>query len=113
VARELFEEAGLVAKSFERKVGRDYVFPVRRLRIEKFTFIVEVERMDVVRLDPNEHQNYLWATEEECRRMGLGDLPKRAVKAGSEGEFTFPKQKEIVLEGFKVRKEMKERKASA
>jgi hypothetical protein len=40
-------------------------------------------------------------------------LPKRAVKAGSEGEFTFPKQKEIVLEGFKVRKEMKERKASA
>ncbi|OAP64290.1 hypothetical protein AYL99_00262 [Fonsecaea erecta] len=107
VARELWEEAGLVATSIGPLVGQGHFFLSRSGKsICKFEFLVEVEGGDgspagvlQVRLDPNEHANYVWATEEECREG-------RAKRENIELVFTTRQQKETLLEGFKIRKEL-------
>jgi hypothetical protein len=51
-----------------------------------------------VKLDPNEHQRYLWVSEEECRSH-------RVERDGAlvEIKFTRPAQEETVLAGFRLR----------
>ena len=120
VARELHEEAGLVAKSIDavvRPEGRLFTISQGR-RVCKFEFVVAVEREGEgeggggdgmvgwnVKLDPNEHQAYVWATEEECRnekvRDGDGEVEIR---------FTTEEQKEIICEAFQLRKAWEARK---
>lgn len=90
VVREVFEETGLAVKNIKGPVEHDdgdrlegfqggYLFHTRRgSRIVKFTFVVEVEDPDTVRLDPEEHQDCVWATEEECR-------VKRAARTDAQG----------------------------
>ena len=101
MAREVWEESGLVVSSVGRKIGsaEGHVFFSRRgLRICKFTFEAEVESSEPVRLDPNEHQNHLWVTEEECQN-------RKAERDGTviEIKFTTPAQEADILEGFRIR----------
>ena len=111
VARELWEESGLKIKRVERLVGLGgedgYVFETRRgLKVRRFSFVVDVELngdgKGEVTLDPDEHQRFSWASEEECRR--------KKVESGGEVvaiEFTTEAQEKIIMEGFQLRKEAK------
>jgi 8-oxo-dGTP pyrophosphatase MutT (NUDIX family) len=102
VARELWEEAGLTAARIGPRVGESYVFVSRSGKVvRKFNFVVEAERgvgerLDV-KLDPEEHQSYVWAGEEEVRARRVGDV---------ELVFTTAEQEAVVLEAFRVRREM-------
>lgn len=95
--RELWEESGLVAASVKASVGGEQVFFSRRgMRITKVNFEVEVdggrgEKPPVVKLDPNEHEAYLWVTEEEARAGRQGEVEVR---------FTTRGQEEVIWEGF-------------
>ncbi|KAI1259092.1 NUDIX hydrolase domain-like protein [Xylariaceae sp. FL1019] len=72
--RELWEEAGVRAVSVDALIGEGYGFFSRRgALIWKFAFIVTVETHDV-KLDPNEHQSFVWATEDEVRAKKCGDI---------------------------------------
>jgi 8-oxo-dGTP pyrophosphatase MutT (NUDIX family) len=105
VARELWEETMLVARSVGPMVGEGYTFKTRSGKmVRKLNFIVEVERRDgdgdggsnfEVRLRPEEHQGFVWATEEEVRACKVGD-----VEIG----FTKPEQEAVVLDAFAVLK---------
>ncbi len=99
--RELREESGLIAKHVRRKVGV-YEFVHEGEVWWKVSFEVEVEGMDV-KLDAEEHQAYLWVSEEECRR-GVVGVGKREIKL----EWTSEAQLKLILEGFQLRREGKE-----
>ncbi|KAK0703874.1 NUDIX hydrolase domain-like protein [Lasiosphaeria miniovina] len=108
LARELWEESGLLLRAVVRQVGEPHLFATRRgLRIAKFTFEVQVEgeggALPQVTLDPNEHVRFLWATEEECRRhrVAVGDGGEEVVDI----EFTTKAQFEDILLGYRLRRE--------
>jgi len=102
VARELWEEAGLTAVSIGPQVGGCQFFFSRSGKlVGKFNFLVDAEKdaggkLDI-KLDPSEHQNYVWAAEEEVKARKVG---------GIELEFTTKDQEAVVLEAFRVRREM-------
>ncbi|KAI9771039.1 MAG: hypothetical protein M1839_002975 [Geoglossum umbratile] len=106
VAREVWEESGLRVSAVGRRVGpgeEGHIFFTRKgLRVCKFTFEAEVESTEAVRLDPSEHQNYIWVTEEECRRHRAGDGDSVV-----EIKFTTSAQEATILEGFRLRKAAK------
>ena len=105
VARELWEETTLIAKSVGPMVGEGYKFKTRSGKmVQKLSFTVEVERQDrdsdsnssnnlEVLLRPKEHQNFMWATEEEVRAHKVGDM---------EIGFTMPEQEAVVMDAFTV-----------
>lgn len=106
LAREVWEESGLKVKKMEAVVWVGDVFRTTRGKhVCKFTFVVEAENSSEVRLDPNEHQDYVWATEEECRA-------KRAERS-SEGKsdtelvFTTALQEAAILRAFSWRKQVR------
>ena len=99
--RELREESGFNATSIIDMLG-SYSFPTRsRMRVLRFNFHIggiceapnrPLKLADVpVKLDPAEHTSYVWATEKQVK----------------DGEFpmTSPEQTEVILTGFKRRKE--------
>ncbi|KAH8814896.1 NUDIX hydrolase domain-like protein [Xylogone sp. PMI_703] len=99
VARELWEEAGLRASNIGALVGKPHFFlSSSGKQICKFNFLVDVYRsIDgrlEVKLDPVEHQNFLWANEEEvrARRVGNSDL-----------KFTTKESEDTILEGFRMK----------
>jgi 8-oxo-dGTP pyrophosphatase MutT (NUDIX family) len=104
-ARELWEESGLVAKRLSHVVteGPDrepgYVFPNRTgTRFYcRFSFDVEVESCDNVKLDPNEHQDFAWASEAEIRDQRMGDRKIQLINLD---------MRSLLLEGFRLRREM-------
>ncbi|KAI1868173.1 hypothetical protein JX265_006996 [Neoarthrinium moseri] len=115
-ARELFEEAGLVAARFLGAVGGqeedgpplvEEFFTRRGRRVGKITFLVEVAESTsrqladggadgdiVVTLDPNEHAAFLWVGEDEARA--------KKTAGGMEIEFTTERQADRVLEAFNL-----------
>ena len=97
VARELWEEAGLVAKLIGPPVGDGYVFnTLTGNSVRKLSFIVKVDASNAgiaVRLDPLEHQHFLWATEQEVQDGSAGKTKL---------EFTDADQKAVILEAFRV-----------
>jgi 8-oxo-dGTP pyrophosphatase MutT (NUDIX family) len=101
VARELWEEAGLTAASIGPQVGDGHFFLTRSgKRVCKFNFLVTAEngaggKLDV-KLDPREHQNYVWASEEEVKAQKVGDMNLK---------FTTREQEAVVLEAFQARRE--------
>ncbi|KAL6689956.1 NUDIX hydrolase domain-like protein [Trichoderma pleuroticola] len=103
-ARELWEETRLVAKRFVRLVtegpeGRDLqVFPnsTKTLWLCRFSFDVEVERVSQVTLDAAEHQDFVWASEDEVRAQKIGD---RDILV------THDSMRSVILESFRLRKE--------
>ncbi|CZS95036.1 uncharacterized protein RAG0_04844 [Rhynchosporium agropyri] len=104
VAREVLEETGLIVTHINRLVTVDgeegFAFESSKgLRIIKFAFDVEVDSVDEVKLDKNEHRGFLWASEKECR--------ERRMEDGYQIEFTGKWQYECILEGFRLRKEEK------
>lgn len=99
VARELWEETGLVAVSIGPRVGQDHIFSTRSGKMVcKFNFLVDAAKNDDgsfrIKLDPNEHQNFVWAGEEEVRAHKVGDI---------ELKFTTSEQEAVILEAFKAR----------
>lgn len=107
IAREVFEETGLRVKELRHLVGPGddhVVFKTSRkgLMICKFTFEVEVESTEVVTLDSNEHQNYLWITEEDCKGY---QVEREGIVVRF--QFTTAAQQATVLEGFRLRKDTK------
>jgi 8-oxo-dGTP pyrophosphatase MutT (NUDIX family) len=107
MGREVFEESGLRVSALNRLIGPGdgrvvFTNSTKKLKICKFTFEVEVESTDVVTLDPNEHQDYLWVTAEDCLNHGL-------ERDGTVVEFKFtrPAQEATILEGFRLRMEAK------
>lgn len=110
VAREVWEESGLKVTAIGPQVGtaegktEGYVFTRRGLKFCRFTFEAEVENTEAVRVDPNEHQKLVWATEEECRsHRVVGNAEGEVVEI----EFTTEAQEGTVLEGFRLRKQAK------
>lgn len=110
-ARELFEEAGLKAKHIKRTVseGPDaktlgdsggFAFTTRRgLVCCGWSFEVEVDLEEIekgVTLDPNEHEDYVWASEEEIRSGKCGEKKIPLVSAV---------QLRRILEAFRLRRE--------
>ena len=97
-ARELWEEAGLVAVRFTHVVGQGQVFMnSRRTRTFcRFAFVAEVEDLDGVRLDPNEHQDWLWAGREEVEGQRVGEREVPITNGG---------MRELILEAFRLRDE--------
>ncbi|KAI1456711.1 NUDIX hydrolase domain-like protein [Annulohypoxylon moriforme] len=95
VARELWEESGLRASFIGPLIGEGTEFFIRGTwRMCKYSFLVEVDGYDV-KLDPNEHQAFLWVTEEEARSGQCGDVKFK---------YTFHEQRQAVLEAFQFRK---------
>jgi 8-oxo-dGTP pyrophosphatase MutT (NUDIX family) len=112
-ARELLEETGLHVARFKHQVGENTRFqtgpPANPRFWQKFSFVVDVEeagpdpnkpKMVDVKLDPVEHQRFLWVTQEEV---------KKAKSQDTELRFTSYEQKVLMLEAFKRRKAEKER----
>lgn len=100
-ARETFEETGLRLGRFVREVGKGVEFVTGKNTWVKLSFEIEVIEVhgrkaegavdDVeIRLDPEEHQNYKWVTEQEIRE------DRYPIVTGE--------QKEVMLEGFELRK---------
>lgn len=109
VVREVWEESGLQVRRFTAIVGSGEglaagaVFQTRRGRfIFKLTFVVEVEDTSAVALDPDEHQDYVWATEEECRAK----LVDRSAEGKGPAElvFTTPEQEWAIMKAFETRR---------
>ena len=102
-ARELWEETGLVATRLRRSVtegegrapGSLFTNRYGTRFYCRFSFEVDVEGWEEVRVDPEEHQDYLWVTEEE-------------VRAGKVGERSFTitnrQMQALILEGFRLRR---------
>ncbi|KPM38509.1 hypothetical protein AK830_g8070 [Neonectria ditissima] len=80
-ARELWEETGLVLRHIRRVVpdgidGRPGAVFTNRTGQRfycKFSFEVDVAEGQDVRLDPNEHQDFVWATEEMVTKQAVGE----------------------------------------
>ncbi|KAH8845461.1 hypothetical protein MCOR29_010756 [Pyricularia oryzae] len=113
VARELWEEAGLTARRIGAVVPAaeggpvEFVFATRSGRIvAKFHFLIEADGDgDDVRLDPNEHQACVWATEEEC--------VDEKMRSGLEIPFTTKSQKATVLQAWRMMREGRDGLGSA
>lgn len=105
VAREVWEESGLTVRALGQRVGSSdgHLFFTRSgLKVCKYSFEAEVESTDVVTLDPNEHQDYLWITEDQCRAHRV-EAEGRVVEI----EFTTAAQEATILEGFRLRRAAK------
>lgn len=109
-ARELHEEAGLHARHFTHVItegpnaapGQVFQNSAKTKTWCRFTFGAEVERSHAgeggveVRLDLNEHQDFVWATEEEVREQGNAER-RFPVTHGS--------VQAVMLEAFRLEKE--------
>ncbi|KAK4167706.1 NUDIX hydrolase domain-like protein [Cladorrhinum sp. PSN259] len=134
LARELWEESGLVLTNVVRVVGEDVFFTRSGRLVEKVSFEVEVEGgggggkdgggPPEVKLDPVEHVKFLWADEGECRdgkvKVKVGNGVEKGKGGGEEGEekvmeieFTTKEQRDVILRGFKLRREERGGKEAA
>jgi 8-oxo-dGTP pyrophosphatase MutT (NUDIX family) len=97
-ARELREEAGLRAVRMLKTIGEPYFFKLDDgKQVCQFNFAVVVKGADnktqpAVKLDPKEHQQFVWATEEEVKAKTAG---------GINLEFTRDEVARTVLQVFK------------
>ena len=102
-ARELWEESSLVAKRFthivtegpNREPGTVFPNSTKTKTWCRFTFLVEVESCNEVKLDPHEHQDFTWASEEEIRAQTMGD---RQLTITTESAAA------AIIEAFRLRK---------
>ena len=106
-ARELWEESGLVAKRFthvvtegpDREPGQVFPNSTKTKTWCRFSFHVEVERCDVVKVDPHEHQDFVWASERDILEQKIGDR-KLAI--------TRESMTALILEAFRLRRKKAE-----
>ncbi len=96
-ARELWEEAALRAARIGGPLGDPYFFTLSDgKKVCQFYFLVQVRpeksgSVSTVKLNPDEHQRFVWATEEEIKERKVGDIDL---------DFTSDEVKRIVLQGF-------------
>ncbi|KAH7036240.1 NUDIX hydrolase domain-like protein [Macrophomina phaseolina] len=99
VSRELQEETGLHVTAINHAVGTGVEFGTgsgeRQQNWLKLAFEVETAEAIPIRLDPIEHQNYLWVSEDE---VVLGEANGRRL------EFMTADQRAMMLEGFRLRR---------
>jgi 8-oxo-dGTP pyrophosphatase MutT (NUDIX family) len=96
VARELREEAGLKAAHIGPRIGVPHLFLSRSgKKICRFNFFVEAEGTNV-KLDQNEHQAFVWASEDEVIRKKTRDVQL---------DFTTQESQDVILESFRHIKE--------
>jgi 8-oxo-dGTP pyrophosphatase MutT (NUDIX family) len=116
VARELWEEAGLTASRLTRLISapadddmipsldEGFVFSnsTKTKVFCRYVFEVEVEEnLDegiCVKLNPYEHQDFVWATEGDLRSL-------RTLGDGRELDLTSDHLKRLILEGFKSKRQ--------
>lgn len=104
LAREVWEESGLEVSGLGAAAWGGEVFRTRGGKhVCKFTFVVEAKDSSEVRLDPNEHQDYVWATEAECRARVA--VRSEEGKTDTELMFTTAPQEAAILRAFAWRKE--------
>lgn len=112
LVREVWEESGLKVRRFIASVrageglAAGDVFCTRRGSfIFKLTFVVEVEDSATVMLDPEEHQDYVWVTAEECRAK----LVERSAegKGPTELVFTTAAQEDAIMKAFETRRKVR------
>ncbi|KAF3014422.1 hypothetical protein E8E14_006690 [Neopestalotiopsis sp. 37M] len=76
--RELWEEAGLRATVVVDFIDDVHLPSTDGLIWRKMTFLVDVDRIGpsepLVKLDPEEHQDFVWATEEDLLANRHGDI---------------------------------------
>jgi 8-oxo-dGTP pyrophosphatase MutT (NUDIX family) len=109
VVRELWEEAGLIAVHVGSQIGDGHIFFTKSGKVVcKFNFLVDAKKdtkgETPVKLDPDEHQNYVWATEEEVKAHKCG---------GFELPFTTRAQEALVLHAFELRRKISQEKADS
>ncbi|KAF5604872.1 NUDIX domain-containing protein [Fusarium pseudocircinatum] len=99
-ARELREEAGLEAKWIGGPVGEPHFFTLDDgKRVCQFNFLVKVDlNSQDVKLSPEEHQRFVWASESEVRERKAGDIDL---------EFTRDEVQQTVLAAFQYAKDIK------
>jgi 8-oxo-dGTP pyrophosphatase MutT (NUDIX family) len=77
-ARELWEEAGLETARIVGLVGDPYFFPIRKGEVCQFSFAVHIRTdnrtSSAVKLNPEEHQRFVWATEDEVRARNVDGI---------------------------------------
>ncbi|KAI9158118.1 RNA pyrophosphohydrolase [Paramyrothecium foliicola] len=103
-ARELWEESGLVATRFKhfvpeipgKEVGQIFTNRYGTKSFCRFSFEADVESSETVKLDPEEHQAFVWATEAEVREQKIGD---RDIP------ITIEPVQHLILEAFRLRSE--------
>jgi 8-oxo-dGTP pyrophosphatase MutT (NUDIX family) len=108
-ARELFEETGLRVLRFNHQIGEGLRFETgscdQQRQWLKLVFDVDVEEAvgtvtqqqldEHIKLDPMEHQQWLWATEDEVWSSRVGEIDLK---------FISPEQRTVILDGFTRRK---------
>ncbi|KAF5647634.1 NUDIX domain protein [Fusarium tjaetaba] len=101
-ARELREEAGLEAKWIGGPVGEPHFFTLDDgKRVCQFNFLVKVDLSSQdVKLSPNEHQRFVWASESDVRERKAGDI---------ELDFTRDEVQQTVLAAFQYAKDKNQR----
>ncbi|KAL1859541.1 hypothetical protein Daus18300_009542 [Diaporthe australafricana] len=74
VVRELMEESGLRATHIRGLAGCEDLGKLRNGKSAvKYSFIVEVDGFDV-KIDREEHQKFIWATEQDVKGSRCGDV---------------------------------------
>ncbi|KAM7213764.1 NUDIX hydrolase domain-like protein [Rhypophila decipiens] len=105
LARELHEETGLVVSHVRALVDDKTEFKGREGTWRKITCLVEVNASDAdeeylempkVSLEPLEHQDFVWASEEDIERGRVGE---------KEIKFAYQVQKETIKLAFGMAKE--------
>ncbi|KAK1149722.1 hypothetical protein N8T08_005276 [Aspergillus melleus] len=93
-AREVYEESGLHVSRFVDLIAVDEWTRVKSdevIRAAKFTFLVEVEEAEAVgweervKLEQDEHEEFVWATEEEVK-YGVEGNGSRLRFVGDQGK---------------------------
>lgn len=95
------EETGLTATRIVRKVTEFGWIETSKKTGEtrnwrKHIFEMEAKSLDDLKLDPIEHQNHLWATEDEVKQDKVGEV---------ELTYITPPNKVVKLEAFRKRRE--------
>lgn len=104
VARELLEETGLHAVAVVHEVGTGVTFGTAETRWLKLAFEVVVAEQEAkieteaipIKLDPLEHQDFLWVEEDDIRRGECNGIRLDMVTEDQRG---------MMLEGFRLRRE--------
>lgn len=100
LVREVWEETGLIVKAIIRLVndfGTQFLSRSGK-RIIKFEFEIEVEHTGLVQLNKEEHEAFVWATEEEC------EAGRIKGHSNTSFEFTTSSQSESIMEAFRFRR---------
>ncbi|KAI3397913.1 hypothetical protein diail_10082 [Diaporthe ilicicola] len=95
VVRELLEESGLGATHISGLAGCESLGKLRSGKeAVKYSFIVKADGCDV-KLDQEEHQSFVWATEQDVKNLRCG---------GVEIKFTTELHRNVVLNAFQLHK---------